>query len=71
MRKPALRNDQDLYRRIEKHPFEIEIDEALATGDAAAIANLQRLLGAVAEAYEIGFEDGEHYITSNVVPLAE
>jgi hypothetical protein len=67
----TLRNDQDPYRRIAKDRFGIDVDTVVATGDAAAIADLQRLLDALAEAYEIGFEDGERYITSNDVPLEE
>ena len=66
-----LRNDQDPYRRIAKDRFGIDVDTVVATGDAGAIADLQRLLDALAEAYEIGFEDGERYITSNDVPLDE
>lgn len=67
----TLRNDQDPYRRIAKVRFGIDIDTVIATGNAAAIADLQRLLDALAEAYEIGFEDGERYVTSNDVPLEE
>lgn len=67
----TLRNDQDPYRRIAKDRFGIDVDTAVATGDTAAIAELQRLLDALVEAYEIGFEDGERYVTSNDVPLDE
>lgn len=67
----TIRNDQDPYRRIAKVRFGIDIDTVIATGDAAAIADLQRVLDALAEAYEIGFEDGERYVTSNDVPLDE
>lgn len=67
----TLRNDQDPYRRIAKDRFGIDVDTVVATGDAAVIADLQRLLDALAETYEIGFEDGERYVTSNDVPLHE
>lgn len=67
----TLRNDQAPYRRIATDRLGIDIDTVVAAGDAAAIAELQRLLDALAETYEIGFEDGERYVTSNDVPLDE
>ena len=66
-----FRNDQDPYRRIARERFGIDIDAVSASGNPTEIARVQTLLDALAEAYEIGFEDGERYITSNDVPLDE
>lgn len=66
-----FRNAQDLYLRIARQRFGIDVEAAATSGDPAEIARVQTLLDALAEAYELGFEDGEHYVTSNDVPLEE
>lgn len=67
----VFRNDQDPYSRIARERFGIDIDMVAASGNPTEIARVQTLLDALAEAYEIGFEDGERYVTSNDVPLDE
>jgi hypothetical protein len=67
----VFRNDQDPYRRIVRDRFDTDIDVVAASGNPTEIARIQTLLDALAGAYEIGFEDGERYVTSNDVPLAE
>jgi hypothetical protein len=64
-------NAQDPYLRIARQRFGIDVEAAATSGDPAEIKRVQTLLDALAEAYEIGFEDGEHYVTSNDVPLDE
>jgi hypothetical protein len=66
-----FRNDQDPYRRIARGRFGIDIDVVATSGNPTEVARVQTLLDALAEAYEIGFEDGERYVTSNDVPLDE
>jgi hypothetical protein len=67
----VFRNDQDPYRHIARDRFGTDIDVVATSGNPTEIARIQTLLDALAEAYEIGFEDGERYVTSNDVPLAE
>ncbi|MFZ5635454.1 MAG: hypothetical protein ACOY82_02595 [Pseudomonadota bacterium] len=67
----TLRNAQDPYLRIARQRFGIDVEAAMTSGDPAEIARVQTLLDALAEAYELGFEDGEHYVTSNDVPMEE
>jgi hypothetical protein len=67
----VFRNDQDPYRRIARDRFGTDIDVVAASGNPTEIARIQTLLDALAEAYEIGFEDGERYVTSNDVPMEE
>jgi hypothetical protein len=67
----SFRYDQEPYRRILRDRLQIDLDTLAGSGDAAAIAHAQQLLDTLAEAYEIGFEDGERYLTSNDVPLEE
>ena len=66
-----FRNDQDPYRRIARDRFGTDIDVVAASCNPTEISRVQALLDALAEAYEVGFEDGERYVTSNDVPMEE
>lgn len=66
-----FRNDQGPYLRIARDRFGTDIDVVAASGNPTQIARVQTLLDALAEAYEVGFEDGERYVTSNDVPMDE
>ena len=56
---PPFRHNEDPFRFIATARLGIDIEAVAASGDAARIAETQRLLDALAEVYRMGFEDGE------------
>lgn len=59
----SFRHNEDPFRFIAISHFGIDIDAVAASGDAARIAEVQRLLDGLAEVYRMGFEDGERLAT--------
>ena len=55
----SFRHNEDPFRFIAISHFGVDIDAVAASGDAARIAEVQRLLDGLAEGYRMGFEDGE------------
>lgn len=67
----SFRHNEDPFRFIAISHFGIDIDEVAASGDAARIAEVQRLLDGLAEVYRMGFEDGERLATIVDFPVRD
>ncbi len=67
----SFRHNEDPFRFIAISHFGIDIDAVVTSGDAARIAEVQRLLDGLAEVYRMGFEDGERLATIVDFPVRD
>ena len=67
----SFRHNEDPFRFIAISHFGIDIEEVAASGDAARIAEVQRLLDGLAEVYRMGSEDGERLATIVDFPVRD
>jgi hypothetical protein len=67
----AFEHNEDPYRFIVRARHGIDIDAVAVSGDIDRIAHVQRLLDGLAEAYRMGFEDGERLATITDWPVKD